>query len=110
MFLDEEPTTTNRLNRYAGSAWTSALALASCVLMLFMLSGTASAGTTTPPTTGFVATAGEAALAQTLGPADQRILLGLMLIALSIMAATSLGFWRRSVKDFLRAGGNRHGA
>ncbi|MCL6707042.1 hypothetical protein M8R20_08525 [Pseudomonas sp. R2.Fl] len=110
MFLDDEPTTTSRLNRHAGSVWTSALALASCVLMLVMLSGTASAGTTATPTTGFVATASDVAFTQTIGTADQRILLGLLLIALSIMAATSLGFWRRSVKDFLRAGGNRHGA
>lgn len=100
MFLEDEPRTTRHLNRYAGSGWMSFFALFSCVIMLAMLSGTANAGTT----------ATDAALSQTIGTADQRILLGLLLIALSAMAAASFGLWRRSLKDFFDVGGKHHGA
>lgn len=99
MFLEDEPRTTRHPSRYAGSAWMSYFALSSCVFMLVMLSGTANAGTM----------ATDAAFTQIIGTADQRILLGLLLLALSAMAAASLGLWRRSLKDFLDAESKHHG-
>lgn len=51
----------------------------------------------------------QVALPQTATLADQRILLGLMMLCFAAMAAGGLALWRRSLKDLMSAAGTRRG-
>ena len=62
----------------------------------------------TPATAALIArNASSVALPQTATLADLRILMGLMMLTFSLMAATCYALWRRSFKDFLKTGAKR---
>ncbi|MGF0538698.1 marine proteobacterial sortase target protein [Agrobacterium sp. ES01] len=49
------------------------------------------------------------ALPQTATMADQRIMLGILMMVFALMAAAGMALWRRSWKDFVRAEARRRG-
>lgn len=97
LFDDEQAAATGRA-RNGRPTWITFLALVSCAAMLVMLTNPARAETTL-----------HTSLLDAATVADQRILLGLLMIAFAVMSAGSLSFWRRGVRDLLRAGDTRRG-
>lgn len=75
-----------------------------------MAAASSMAAAPTPTAAGLIAkTAAGVSLPQTATLADQRILLGLMMLVFSVMAAGGLALWRRSWKEIVRAEVRRRG-
>ncbi|MBR0554946.1 hypothetical protein J5J10_04560 [Ciceribacter sp. L1K23] len=98
MFFDEDSRNLRAGRNDRHPLMMTLLALLSCALMLTILVSPARAETVVPSN-----------LLDSNSLADQRILMGFLMIAFAAMAAGSVSFWRRSFSDMIHAEELRRG-